>query len=236
MRGRELSSWSVAAAMLLAGTWMLHGATLAAGLGRLPGDLGDTRFNLLVLEHGWRFLHGQGHGSFWSPTWLFWPHANTLAYSHNLVGDWPLYAPFRILGLDPVHAFGAFLVLCTLGNFVATLALGRALGLSVLGSAAAASLFAFGMPRVAQLGHPQLLPQLWTPLCFLCATLGWRKWQAGRRNAACVLCAAGLACAALQLAASIYLGVLLLIAGASAAPGAAARLGRDRLRAFLGRT
>jgi hypothetical protein len=31
---------------------MLHGQTLRSGFTRLPGDLGDTRFILLVLEHG----------------------------------------------------------------------------------------------------------------------------------------------------------------------------------------
>ncbi len=223
--------WAAATAALLVGTGMLHGATVVSGLTRLPGDLGDTRFNLLVLEHGFRSLRGDAFDrDFWSPAFAFWPHPDVLAYSDNLAGDLLGYAPLRAMGLDPARAFALFLLLCTVLDFAATLALGRALGLSVLGASAAATLFAFGMPRSAQLNHAQLLPSFWTPLCFLCAVLSWRRWRAGRAWAARGFAALAAPCAVLQLAAGIYLGVFLLLGAAGVALGLAWHLFRRRER------
>jgi hypothetical protein len=198
--------------MAATGLAMLHGPTILSGFARLPGDLGDTRLNLLILEHGFRHLRGDAfHRDFWSPAWAFFPHPNVLAYGDNLLGDLPFYAPLRWLGVPPARAFGIWIVLCTLLNFAATLPLGRALGLSPLGAGAAATLFAFGMPRSAQLNHVQLLPHFWTPLCLWALVASWQSWRAGRLRAARLCAVAGVASAVMQVAAGVYLGDFLLL-------------------------
>jgi len=220
--------WCAVAALALAGLTMLHGRTLRSGFTRLPGDLGDTRFLLLVLEHGFRYLRGDALAQhFWSPAWEFFPSRNALAYSENLVGDLPLYVPLRLWGLDPTRAFGAWIVLCSLLNFWATVLLGRSLGLSRLGSGAAATLFAFGMPRSQQLNHVQLFPQFWTPLCFFALVASWRAWRANRWLAARLWVAGSLACIAGQVAAGVYLGDFLMLGLLALASLGAVRIATD---------
>ena len=158
--------WMLVALAGACGVLLLHRHTLASGGARLPGDLGDTRLNLLFLEHGFRTLRGDSPWhSFWSPTWSFFPLTEVLARSDNLIGDLPLYVTLRGLGVDPPRAFSAWVVSCTILNFAGALWAARQLGQSRLGAGASAVLFAFAMPRAQQLNHAQLLPQFWMPLC-----------------------------------------------------------------------
>ncbi len=223
--------WSAVIALAAAGLVMLHGRTLGSGFARLPGDLGDTRFILLILEHGFRHLRGDAFDrQLWSPAWAFFPHANVLAYSENLIGDQLLYAPLRFLGLEPVRALGAWIVLCSLLNFSAAVLLGRTLGLSRLGAGAAAALFSFGMPRSQQLNHAQLLPQFWTPLCLFSMVAAWRAWQKSRRRGARWWAAACAGCAVGQVAAGVYLGDFLLLGLVALSVLIALELRRDASR------
>ena len=191
---------------------MMHGRTLRSGFAWLPGDLGDTRFILLALEHGFRHLRGDLFDrALWSPAWAFFPHPDVLAYSENLIGDQLLYAPLRWIGLEPARAMGAWLVLCSLLNFATTALFGRTLRLSPLAAGAAATLFSFGMPRSQQLNHSQLMPQFWTPLCLLALVCSWRRWRESRLRAARLWAAVSVACALGQVTAGIYLGGFLLL-------------------------
>lgn len=229
-RGTARIEWLATLSLAAAGLAMLHGRTLLSGFGRLPGDLGDTRFNLLLLEHGFRHLRGDAfHRDLWSPPFAFFPHAHVLAYGDNLLGNLPFYVPSRLLGLSPARAFGIWIVLCALLNFAAAVLLGRALGLSPLGAGAAATLFAFGMPRSAQLNHAQLLPHFWTPLCLFALVAAWRSWRAGRVWAARLWAIGGVAGAVAQVAAGIYLGAFLLLGCVALLPPGIVALRQDAM-------
>jgi hypothetical protein len=64
--------------VLLAGLIMAFHPTLWSGFGRLQTDLGDTRLNNYLLEHGWRWLSGDPGVRLWHPS-FFYPAPNALA-------------------------------------------------------------------------------------------------------------------------------------------------------------
>ena len=69
----------------------------------IPGDLGDARFNSVILEHSYKFLFEAG-SNFWSPE-FFYPFPGVLAFSDTHLGSVWSYVILRGLGLDREHAF-----------------------------------------------------------------------------------------------------------------------------------
>ncbi len=208
--GRSRLERALMLVMCFAGLWFLLGQVFRSRFGVVPGDLGDSRFNAIILEHGFQFLSGDAwHRPFWSPRWAFFPHENVLAYSDNLIGTLPLYALFRALRLRALTAFNGWLIAICLANFFATYLMLRAMTFSRIAAAIVGFLFAFAMPRGQQLNHLQLFPHFFTPLCFLClirlrSLRPWAVWGA-------------FGCAVLQLYAAVYLGWFLAFALAIAA-------------------
>src|SRR3981081_1739179 len=84
-------------------TMFFVGVSLFFRFDAIPGDLGDTRFNMCVLEHGFRWIKGIDK-SFWSAHFLY-PATNVIAYSDNHLGTVLFYAFFRFLGLDRETAY-----------------------------------------------------------------------------------------------------------------------------------
>jgi hypothetical protein len=201
---RRLEAVTVAL-IFLAGLWFFFGQLVATRFDAVPGDLGDSRFNAIVLEHGFRLLRGDAwHRVFWTPNWAFYPHKNVLAYSDNLIGTLPLYVAARAVGLGEMAAFNTWVVILSVANFISMALLLREARLSRLGAAVGGFVFAFAMPRGEQLNHLQLFPQLFTPLCFWCllkmrSLRAWTVWGA-------------VACAVLQLYAAVYVGWFLALA------------------------
>ena len=133
---------------------------------RVAGDLGDARFNMYVLEHGFRWLKGL-EASFWSPA-FFYPASDVMAYSDAHIGTFRIFALLRELGLNRESAFIGWMVLCCALNYVAAFGVLSDTTRSLfLPSAMGAYLFTFGLPVVAQIGHAQLLPRFFVPFAFL---------------------------------------------------------------------
>lgn len=86
----------------------LAGMTLFFNADQIPGDLGDSRFNMFVLEHGYRWLIGLD-ASFWSAP-FFYPAPNVIALSDNHLGGVPIYSAFRLLRCRRETAFQLWLV------------------------------------------------------------------------------------------------------------------------------
>ena len=63
----------------------------------IPGDLGDARFNSVVLEHGYQWLTGQA-AQLWSPS-FFYPFERVLGLSDNHFGSGWSYILLRTFGL-----------------------------------------------------------------------------------------------------------------------------------------
>jgi hypothetical protein len=177
---------------------------LLSGFARLQTDPGDTLLNGYILEHSWQWLtHPNYCGTYWSPP-FFHPQQLTLAYSENLLGTAPLYWLLRTAAA-PILAYQLWMMLVTALTYVSFAAVLRRLGVGHLLAALGGFAFAFGMPRVVQIGHQQLLPHLFAPWAVLAA---WAFLQRPAVGSLAGLLAASFA----QLLASIYLGWFLLAA------------------------
>ena len=139
-----------------------------SGMGEVPGGPGDSRLVAFSLEHGYGFLAGRElHQPFWDPP-LFHPEGNVAAYTDLLLGAGLTYWPLRALGLAPDTAFQVWLVLAFVLNFTAfTVLLRRMLRTSVPASSVGGYLFAFGSSRMANIGHPQLLFELFVVVALI---------------------------------------------------------------------
>jgi hypothetical protein len=194
---------------------VLHGAVLGAGLlaafhptllsgfGRLQTDPGDTLLNAYVLEHSWRWLTKPGYaGTYWSPP-FFHPQPLVLAYSENLLGTAPLYWLLRV-ACPTLLAYQLWMMLVTALTYASMAAVLRRFGVGHLLAALCGFVFAFGLPRVTQIGHQQMLPHLFAPWAVLAARRFLRLPTIGPL--------AGLLAATFaQLLAGMYLGWFLLL-------------------------
>jgi hypothetical protein len=205
-RARALHpGWAILlyAAGLLGGILCAFRPTLLSGGARIQTDPTDTLVNHYVLEHSWLWVSKPGYvGTLWSPP-FFYPAPRTLAYSENLLGTAPLYWLFRAACGPPVAYAAWMITVCALTYATTALALrwfGVGHGLAAFG----AFVFAFGLPRVANLMHQQLLPHLFAPLAVAAA------WRLATRPQLLTL-AGFLAACFLQALASIYLGWFLLL-------------------------
>lgn len=172
----------------------------------MPGDLGDARFNLTLLEFFYRTLIKNLHGDFTSflnaPFFYPWPWVTN--FSDTFWGNGIVYALARILGLGEEAAFNAWFVAGFALTYMAAYAVLRRLGLTRWGASTGAFLFAFPLPMAAQFNHAQLVYRLWIPP----ALLTFRNFSTRhdlRGGSACLFFTA------LELATSIYLGMFLVL-------------------------
>lgn len=167
LRGANGSAWWCLAALGL-GLALSFYPLARSGMNEVPGGPGDSRLVAFSLEHGYGFVAGRElDGSFWDPP-LFHPEGNVAAYTDLLFGAGVLYWPWRALGVAPDTSFQIWLVLAFLLNFTAfAVFLQRMLGTSTPASALGGYLFAFGSSRLANVGHPQLLFELFVVVALL---------------------------------------------------------------------
>ncbi|MGH7049096.1 MAG: DUF7024 domain-containing protein [Acetobacteraceae bacterium] len=190
--------------------------------GAMPGDLGDARFNLAVLESFTRTLHRlfDGRSADFLAAPFFYPWPRVANFSDTFWGDGWVYALARALGTGELGAFRAWVLVGFALTYATTFLSLRKLGLRPWGAAGGAFLFAFPLPMTAQLGHAQLVWRLWVApaVVALDRLLTRGSWRAG---AACLLFLA------LELVASIYIGLFLclLLASYAIATAAVARSG-----------
>lgn len=168
----------------------------------LPGDLGDTRFNLFVLEHGKQFLFGEVK-EYWSAGFMH-PEPEVITLSDNLLGTVPIYAFFRLVGLDLFSSLQAWVFVLAVLNFSAAFALIRYLLKSNSAAAFGAFVFAFSLGLAAQMNHAQMYPRFAIPLTILFLLLWFdrNQWK---------YFALSITCFVYQLYCGIYLGFMLLL-------------------------
>lgn len=184
------------------GLFFVFYPTLLSGFTKTQGELLDTRLTNYFLEHSFKLLTNKNYiGEIWSPP-FFYPYEGALAFSENLFGSSPIYWLFRtFFGVDLAFQIWALTVLGLC--FFSFVLLMRQHQVSHLLSALGGFLFAFGIPRIAQLGHPQLLPQFFTPVTLIAVWNFCRKPS----NKSLILL---LLLIYLQVLSGIYLGWFLL--------------------------
>lgn len=166
----------------------------------MPGDLGDARFNSVILEHGYQWLIGKVP-ELWSPG-FFYPFERILAFSDNHFGSLWSYAAVRLIGAPRELSFQIwFLVGCVL-NYAAGYWMLRRMGFDDLGASCGAFVFAFALPVLHQEGHAQLTYRFAIPL----AILAW--WRVVEQKSLIDVFTL-LLWLSVQFLCSIYLGVFL---------------------------
>lgn len=168
----------------------------------VPGDLGDTRFNGLILEHVWRWARGID-ASLWSPG-FFYPFTGALTFSDSHFGTVGVYMLLRAAGLTPEGAYTGWFTLAYAANYLCCYYALRRFGLTGNASAVGAFLFAFAMPVLTQIGHAQLGYRFAVPL----ALLAWRRLMLDGRAAQLAWLAVWIT---VQFYCSIYIGYFLLL-------------------------
>lgn len=138
---------------------------LGLGFEFLPGDLGDTRFNIYVLEHGKQFLTGQIN-EYWSAGFMY-PEKEVISLSDNLLGTVPIFTFFRIIGLNIFDSFQFWMLTISILNYAAAFILLKYLTKNHIASALGAFVFAFSIGLAAQMNHAQMFPRFAIPLAFL---------------------------------------------------------------------
>lgn len=182
----------------LAGLTILFWPMIFSGFTRLQDNPGDTLLNHYILEHTWMCIARTNYtGDFWNPP-FFYPAKNVLAYSETLIGVAPVYWFFRLI-FSELHAYQAWIIFMAGGTYASTVWALRRMQISHLAAATAAFLFSFGMIRSNQVGHQQLLCQLFTAPAI---ALLWSYLQHGKTIDLLGLAA----CGTMQILACIYLG------------------------------
>lgn len=172
------------------------------GFQYLPGDLGDTRFNLFVLEHGKQFLFGEVH-QYWSAGFMH-PEPEVITLSDNLLGTVPIYAFFRMFGLDIFTSFQAWALTLAILNFTSAFLLIKYLLKSNMAASIGAFVFAFSLGLAAQMNHAQMYPRFAIPLAILFLLLWFERkhWKYFLLSVSFFV---------YQLYCGIYLGFMLLL-------------------------
>ena len=157
-RARLQTEILTVALFLVVSLLVMHHRTIFSPLAITEGG-GDSVLYNITLEHEWRWVSGEPvHRSLWSPP-IFFPKRETAAYTDLFLGVFPPYAAWRLLGAGAQTAFQLWmLTMSTLNYAAAYLVLRLLVRTSIPASGIGALLFAFGSPRLAEIGHQQLLP------------------------------------------------------------------------------
>ncbi|MFT7260184.1 MAG: hypothetical protein ACI9MS_002048 [Glaciecola sp.] len=131
----------------------------------VPGDLGDARFNSVILEHLYRWVTG-ADVKLWSPTFFF-PFEGVLAFSDNHFGSSVFYILLRVIGFDREISFDGWFLIGNCLNYFAAYIVIRRLGFTGFSSAAGAFVFAFALCVLPKEGHAQLIYRFAIPFAFL---------------------------------------------------------------------
>jgi hypothetical protein len=187
---------------LCAAGLFLVGIFLFFKVDQIPGGLDDARFNMYVLEHGYRWLMRLDK-SFWSAP-FFYPAKNVITYSDNHLGSFLFYSVFRLLGAHRETAFQLWAItLFTLNYFVTWLVLRRQ-GFHPVAAISAAYLFTFPFVMGIRIGHMQLAPRFMVPVAFWMAS---RFFETGKA----IYLHWFLAACAYQIYLGIYIGYFLIL-------------------------
>ena len=131
----------------------------------IPGDTGDARFNLYILEHFFLALTNQVESFVDAP--FFFPISKTVLFSENHWGSGLIYAFFRLQKFGPESAYCGWFIVGFICNYWSAFYVYRKLELKKIAAAMAAFLFTFSLPVLAQDGHAQLIFRAFVPLAFL---------------------------------------------------------------------
>ena len=186
------------------GTAAWHWPVFASGFRRLPGDQGDARVYVYLVEHWYQFFRGQTEAL--SPA-IFYPVKGTIGYVETMFIHSLPYSGLRLAGMEMFSALIAPLILFTFLNYVTCFVLlRRVIGANVVASVAGAMFFAFNSPRFNHPGHYSFQASFFLPVVIACVVrLAQRQDTIDQKEAFGLVAMAGLSLA-LQFVVSPYQG------------------------------
>lgn len=188
----------------LVALWLFHIPQLASGFDKFPGDRGDARLVVYLMEHWYQVF--QGMASWRSPS-MFYPAEGTIGYADLMLVLGIVHSVFRALGFGMFEAAELTIILLNFLNYlVCFILLNRVLRLNLLASIAGAAFFAFNNPKLVQLGHTQLQPLVFLPLAVIGVVLFVQQRDTLSQKKAFGLMALSGISLALQLMTGFYTG------------------------------
>jgi hypothetical protein len=146
--------------------------------GDIPGDIGDTRFNLYVLEHGFQWVSGQS--SLWHMD-FFYPLKGVGSFSDMHLGSLIFYVIPRAVGFDLYYSLQIWLLFGLYGTLFSAYFAARWMKYSLLESIVAAFVFTCALPLTAQVTHIQTVHR-WAIPWAVAATMSMSRQIVSRRN------------------------------------------------------
>jgi hypothetical protein len=128
----------------------------------MPGDNGDSRFNLIVLENVYRALFIDNGNVFELP--FFYPFHSVGGFSDLHIGSIFAYAIPRLFGIGFFASMQIWVGVGCLLNYISSYYVMRKFKVETFFAIIGSLIFAFGLPVLAQQGHVQLLWRSATPL------------------------------------------------------------------------
>ena len=167
MKSRKLAlpaliGWLIIITVFAVGYWLVVLQPLGPNLTRLPGNLGDTRFNNYILEHNFRWVTGKDPSLLDAP--FAYPFPETLTFSDNHFGSMFFYSAFRWLGYSRESAYQGWYLLSYVLSFIAVTYVLNRYKLKPLAIGIGAFFFTFGLPLIVKEGHAQLMYRFCIPL------------------------------------------------------------------------
>ena len=128
----------------------------------LFGDRGDTRFVVFIHEHLFQAMHGRS--DFLSPP-FFYNVRGTLGFSDAFLLNELIYAPLRVLGVDPYLALLFTIMILSVAGYGFLYGLLRSFGhVSVVIAVFASILFTFANNLYVNANHLQLFAIYYVPI------------------------------------------------------------------------
>lgn len=156
--------------LLASGLYFITFNIFGNELAFIPGDLGDARFNLYILEHNFKyFILGEAPTQgYWNAPFMY-PQESIITFSDNLLGTFPIYSIFRIAGLDKYASFQWWYVVLIILNYLCSYLFLFWLTKDKYSAALGAFVFTFSIALFGQLAHAQTYARFPIPLAFLFA-------------------------------------------------------------------
>ena len=200
-------------ASFLMGLFTFHGREILSSLQWFRGDLGDARMVALYREHAYQYVFHQGSyyaSSLLNTPWGFYPHSRIFFFTDTMLGDLWSYAMFRGMGLSPLPAQTACVILSSVLMYGLSLFIFlKQLRVHPFVAAACAYLICFNLPRTVMQMHPQMMGGFPT-VAFLAALLAFWEHRNNKGSARIFVMVMAF-CLGWQFWSSHYLGFFLLM-------------------------
>jgi hypothetical protein len=155
-------------ALYIAGFLVFFRRQIFSDFDLLFGDRGDARFVVFLHEHVFRWLHG-GAPLLTPP--FFFDQTKTLGYSDAFLLDQLIYAPLRLLGVEPMLATSLIAVILSPVAFLFLYLFLRRLAISVPLASFGALIFTFPNNLFLKSGHLQHFAVYYIPVIVYCGSV-----------------------------------------------------------------